>query len=182
MWNGSPRPSDMPDLLAHLRRDRQRQIAGRIVGREVEQREDDEADDEQCRHREHQAPERVVEHDDRTRGRRGQPRGFASVHSPAKAGSPHGSTVAEMRADRTGLLLARVQSAAFQSSRVPGDSSGRRPASSDFAETSATVDERQMRALIGQHVVHLDGERRALLERGGLAHLLGQRVIFRRSR
>jgi len=37
------------DLLTHFRRDGEGKVAGRIVGREIKQREDDEADDEQRR-------------------------------------------------------------------------------------------------------------------------------------
>jgi hypothetical protein len=57
------------DLLAHLGRDGQRQVRRSGRPAEVEQREDDEADHEERRDREHQPAQRVGEHRQRLRAR-----------------------------------------------------------------------------------------------------------------
>lgn len=51
-----------PDLFADLRRDRQRQVACGVIGREVEKSKNDKADDEQCRHGKKQPPQGKLKH------------------------------------------------------------------------------------------------------------------------
>ncbi len=50
------------DHLAHVRRNRQRQIGRRIARREIEKGEDDEADEQEGRDRDQYAPDRILKH------------------------------------------------------------------------------------------------------------------------
>ena len=59
---GLPEPQRLANLLARLRRDGKRELAGGIIGREIEKGEEDEADRGQRRHREEQTADDVVDH------------------------------------------------------------------------------------------------------------------------
>ena len=59
---GLPEPEGLADLGAHLGRDGERELPGRVVGGEIEEREYDEADRDEGRYREEQAADDVADH------------------------------------------------------------------------------------------------------------------------
>ena len=60
---GLPEPEGLADLGAHLGRDSERELPGRVVGGEIEEREYDEADRDEGGYREEQAADDVADHD-----------------------------------------------------------------------------------------------------------------------
>src|SRR5690606_35102934 len=94
-----------PDRLAGLRRQGHRQVAGRITRRQVEHREDYEADDQQGRHGHQHASDEELRQD--------------SVQLPCAIGGKRKGERATTRVDLSRSILdqsARYQSAMFQSS------------------------------------------------------------------
>ena len=59
---GLPEPEGFADLGAHLGRDGERELPGRVVGGEIEEREYDEADRDEGGDREEQAADDVADH------------------------------------------------------------------------------------------------------------------------
>ena len=59
---GLPEPEGFADLGTYLGGNGERELPGGVVGGQIEEREDDEADRDEGRYREQQAPDDVADH------------------------------------------------------------------------------------------------------------------------
>ena len=82
-----PEPEGFPDLGAHLGGDGERELSGRVVGGEIEEREDDEADRDEGGYREEETADDVADHEG----------GEGGLDLPCEAGRP---TIMELRGVR----------------------------------------------------------------------------------